>query len=347
MLHRVSRREFSALGMAIASVWLSPSVSQAASSPQKVTIALAAKSSLYHLPLVLADQLGMFKNENLHIDWLECESGQHAVQMAVSGQADVISGAFEHALDLQARGLNYRAFVVQGRAPQMSLGLAIRKANGMKSLADLKSVRLGISSLGSATHWLAQHWMIKANLSAENFQFVELGANTSNVMEAFKTGSIDALCFVDPIMHYLEQKNEVRLLADSRTLLSAQRMFGGPMLSACLIGKAEFLQKRANVGLALTKGVVRALQWLKTAGPSDILKVVPSANWMGDRAIYLGALEKVRDSYSLDGVFAADAMQNTWRVRASRVTTDRANWTTLSQSFTNEFTLMAKRKFSA
>ena len=347
MLHRVSRREFSALGMAIASVWLSPSVSQAASSPQKVTIALAAKSSLYHLPLVLADQLGMFKNENLHIDWLECESGQQAVQMAVSGQADVISGAFEHALDLQARGLNYRAFVVQGRAPQMSLGLAIRKANGMKSLADLKSVRLGISSLGSATHWLAQHWMIKANLSAENFQFVELGASTSNVMEAVKTGSIDALCFVDPIMHYLEQKNEVRLLADSRTLLSAQRMFGGPMLSACLIGKAEFLQKRANVGLALTKGVVRALQWLKTAGPSDILKVVPSANWMGDRAIYLGALEKVRDSYSLDGVFAADALQNTWRVRASRVTTDRANWTTLSQSFTNEFTLMAKRKFSA
>lgn len=347
MLHRVSRREFSALGMAIASVWLSPSVSQAASSPQKVTIALAAKSSLYHLPLVLADQLGMFKNENLHIDWLECDSGQQAVQMAVSGQADVISGAFEHALDLQARGLNYRAFVVQGRAPQMSLGLAIRKANGMKSLADLKSVRLGISSLGSATHWLAQHWMIKANLSAENFQFVELGASTSNVMEAVKTGSIDALCFVDPIMHYLEQKNEVRLLADSRTLLSAQRMFGGPMLSACLIGKAEFLQKRANVGLALTKGVVRALQWLKTAGPSDILKVVPSANWMGDRAIYLGAFERVRDSYSLDGVFAADALQNTWRVRASRVTTDRANWTTLSQSFTNEFTLIAKRKFSA
>jgi NitT/TauT family transport system substrate-binding protein len=280
----VSRREFSALGMAIASVWLSPSVSQAASSPQKVTIALAAKSSLYHLPLVLADQLGMFKNENLHIDWLECESGQQAVQMAVSGQADVISGAFEHALDLQARGLNYRAFVVQGRAPQMSLGLAIRKANGMKSLADLKSVRLGISSLGSATHWLAQHWMIKANLSAENFQFVELGASTSNVMEAVKTGSIDALCFVDPIMHYLEQKNEVRLLADSRTLLSAQRMFGGPMLSACLIGKAEFLQKRANVGLALTKGVVRALQWLKTAGPSDILKAIGPfiwAHWKG------------------------------------------------------------------
>lgn len=349
VVERLRRREFSAMGVgvAMASVWLSPNLSNAASSPQKVTIALAAKSSLYHLPLVLADQLGMFKTENLQIDWLECDSGLQAVQAALNGQADVISGAFEHALDLQARGLNYRAFVLQGRTPQMSVGLVTRKAIAMKSLTDLKSVRLGISSLGSATHWLAQHWIYKSNLSADNFQFVELGANTSNVMEAIRSGAVDALCYVDPIMHYLEQKNDLRLLTDTRSFLSSQRMFGGSMLSACLIGKAEFLQKRADVGLILTLGVVRALQWLKTAGPSDILKLVPSVNWMGDRAIYLGALDKVRDSYSLDGVFSADALQNTWRVRASRVTNDRANWTTLGQSFTNEFALIAKRKFSA
>jgi NitT/TauT family transport system substrate-binding protein len=335
------------LGMAMAGASLSPALSYAASSPQKVSIALAAKSSLYHLPLVLADQLGMFKTENLQIEWLECDSGLQAVQTALNGQADVISGAFEHTLDLQARGLNYRAFVLQGRTPQMSVGLVSRKAIAMKSLADLKSVRLGISSLGSATHWQALHWMYKANLSADNFQFVELGANTSNVMEAIRSSSVDALCFVDPVMHYLEQKNELRLLSDTRTFISSQRLFGGSMLSACLIGKADFLQKRADVVLILTLGVVRALQWLKTAGPSDILKLVPSVNWMGDRAIYLGALDKVRDSYSLDGVFSADALQNTWRVRASRVTSDRANWTTLGQSFTNEFALIAKRKFSA
>ena len=349
VVESLRRREFSAMGVgvAMASAWLSPNLSNAASSPQKVTIALAAKSSLYHLPLVLADQLGMFKTENLQIDWLECDSGLQAVQAALNGQADVISGAFEHALDLQARGLNYRAFVLQGRTPQMSVGLVSRKAIAMKSLTDLKSVRLGISSLGSATHWLAQHWIYKSNLSADNFQFVELGANTSNVMEAIRSSSVDALCYVDPIMHYLEQKNDLRLLTDTRSFLSSQRMFGGSMLSACLIGKAEFLQKRADVVLILTLGVVRALQWLKTAGPSDILKLVPSVNWMGDRAIYLGALDKVRDSYSLDGVFSADALQNTWRARSIRVTSNRANLTTLGQSFTNEFALIAKRKFSA
>ena len=344
MFYRIRRRELTALGLA--GFLLAPVSTQAISLPQRVSIALAAKSSLYHLPLVLADQLGMFKNENLQIDWLDCESGLQAVQMAVNGQADVVAGAFEHALDLQARGLNYRAFVLQGRAPQMSLGLSTRKANAMKSLADLKSFKLGVSSLGSGTHWFAQQWMLKANVDAESIQFIEVGASTANVIEALRAGTIDALCHVDPIVHYLEQKNELRLLAESASLLSSQRIFGGPMLGACLFGKAEFLQKRSEVALTLTKGVVRALQWLKTAGPSDILKLVPSSHLMGDRAIYLGALEKVRDTYSLDGMFSTESLQTAWRARANRVTTDRANWTTLGKSYTNEYALLAKRKFN-
>ena len=345
MVTRVRRREFSA--MAMASVVLAPGLARAAISPQKVTIALAAKTSLFHLPLVLADQLGMFKNEGLQIDWLECESGLQAVQMALNGQADVVSGAFEHTLDLQARGLNYRAFVLQGRAPQMSVGLATRKALAIKSLADLKSLKMGISSLGSGTHWLAQQWLLKSKLAAENVHFIELGSTTGQLVEAVRGGSVDALCHIDPVMHYLEQKNDLRILADTRTLVSSQRMFGGPMLSACLFGKGEFLQKRADVALTLTRGVVRALQWLKTAGPSDILKMVPSHNWMGDRAIYLGALENVRDTYSLDGMFSKESLQTAWRARASRVSTDRANWTTLEKTYTNEFTLIAKRKMNA
>ena len=345
MVTRVRRREFSA--MAMASVVLAPGLARAAISPQKVTIALAAKTSLFHLPLVLADQLGMFKNEGLQIDWLECESGLQAVQMALNGQADVVSGAFEHTLDLQARGLNYRAFVLQGRAPQMSVGLATRKALAIKSLADLKSLKMGISSLGSGTHWLAQQWLLKSKLAAENVHFIELGSTTGQLVEAVRGGSVDALCHIDPVMHYLEQKNDLRILADTRTLVSSQRMFGGPMLSACLFGKGEFLLKRPDVALTLTRGVVRALQWLKTAGPSDILKMVPSYNWMGDRAIYLGALENVRDTYSLDGMFSKESLQTAWRARASRVSTDRANWTTLEKTYTNEFTLIAKRKLNA
>jgi NitT/TauT family transport system substrate-binding protein len=63
---------------------------------------------------------------------------------------------------------------------------------------------------------------------------------------------------------------------------------------------------------------------------------------MGDRAVYLSAFEKVRDSYSLNGLFSSEALETAWRARANRVTTDRANWTTLSQSYTNDFVKVVK-----
>ena len=340
MIQEFNRRQFSS--WAVASALAGSSVSKAASSPHKVSIALAAKSSLFHLPLVVADQLGFFQHEGLTIDWVECDSGLQAVNAAVAGQADVVSGAFEHIIDLRARGLLYRGFVVQGRTPQISLGLSPRRAHSLKSLSDLKSFKLGLTEMGSATHWVAQHWMRQSGVMADTVQCVELGASTANVMEAMRTGVIDALCYTDPVIHYLEQKGELRILADTRTLESSRRMFGGPMVSACLFAKDEFLKKRHDASYLLTQGVVRSLNWLKTAGPSDILKIIPTAYWMGDRAMYLSAFDKVRDSYSLDGAFSREALETAWRARANRVTTDRANWTTLSQSYTHDFVKSAK-----
>ena len=344
MLDRIGRRNFS--GMAAATL-LSSSVDLfAANAPQRVTIALAARSSLYHLPLVLAEQLGFFKAEGLQIDWVDCESGSQAVQAALNGQAEVVSGAFEHVLDLQASGSAYRSFVLQSRAPQISVGLASRRAAGMRHITELKTLKLGISSLGSATHWLAQHWLKQAGFPMDAAHFVELGGGTAAVMEAMRAGAVDGLCHVDPILHYLEQKNDVRILADTRTLTSSHRMLGGPLASACLYGRVEFLQRRTDVTQALTMGVVRALNWLKTAGPTDILKTVPSHHWMGDRALYLGALEKVRESYSLDGIFGSDAVQTAWRARATRLSLEPGSTALLSRSYTNQYTLLAKRKLN-
>lgn len=342
MFVRQGRRNFTAL--AAATLLSSHGVMRASTSPQRVSIALAAHASLYHLPLVLAEQLGYLKNEGLQVEWLECESGIQAVQAAVAGQADVVAGAYEHVLDLQTAGMPWRAFVLQSRAPQISVGLASRRAMGMKHLTELKSLKLGISSLGSATHWVAQHWMKQVGLSADTVQFVALGTSTANVMEAMRAGTVDALCHVDPVLHYLEQKNELRLMADTRTLSSTQRMFGGPLASACLFGKVEFLQRHTDLAQLLSLGVVRALKWLKTAGPTDILRTVPSHHWMGDRALYLGALEKLRESYSLDGLFGKDAVQTAWRMRALRLAQAPGSLSALERSFTNQFAQVAKRK---
>ena len=72
------------------------SAAETTRSSARVTIALAARQSLYHLPLTLAEQLGYFRQAGLTVEWLPQEGGSKALGSALSGQADVVAGAFEH-----------------------------------------------------------------------------------------------------------------------------------------------------------------------------------------------------------------------------------------------------------
>ena len=314
---------------------------------QQVTVALVAKPSLYQLPLTLADQLGYFKQAGLSVDWQAHESGAKALNSALQGQADVVAGAFEHLFVLHNKGLNYQAFVQMSRTPQVSLGVASRL--DIRSLMGLKGLRLGVSSLDSSTYWMACQWLLQNGLLPEQVSFVEVGSSPA-VIDALRSGAIDALCNPDPVMHWLEQKNEIRVMVEARTLISTRKLMGGPVPGACLFASAEFLQRQPDVVRALTDAVVHALKWLQTARLTDILKTVPAQYWMGDRAVYLGAFEKLRESYALDGLIARDSVLTAWRAHARLpgvASSTGINKLALDRTYTNAFAEKSKNRFAA
>jgi NitT/TauT family transport system substrate-binding protein len=310
--------------------------------PLRVTVALAARQSLYQLPLTLAEQLGYFKQAGLTVEWQAHEAGSKAVNSVLQGQADVVSGAFEHLFGLHGKGLNYQAFVLFGRTPQVSFGVAAHKE--LRSVMALKGARVGVSALDSSTHWMACQWLLQNGLLPEDVTFVEVGSSWGAV-ESLRSGAIDALCNPDPVMHGLEQRNEIRLLGEARTLMATRKVMGGAVPGACLFAKAYFLQKQPAVVQALADGVVHALKWLQTAGPTDLLKAVPSHHWMGDRALYLGAFEKLRESYAMDGLIPQESVFNAWRAH-SRLP-GLVHSIRLPQAYTNAFAIKAKGRFAA
>ena len=89
----------------------------------KLTIAVGGKNLLYYLPLTIAETQGFFKAEGLDVTVADFAGGSQALRAVVGGSADVVSGAFEHTLNMQAKGQPMRAFVLQGRAPQIVLGV--------------------------------------------------------------------------------------------------------------------------------------------------------------------------------------------------------------------------------
>ena len=310
-------------------------------------LAVGGKTTLYHLPLALAEQMGYFKAEGLEVELQDHAGGGLAEQALVQGRADVAAGGFEHVVLLRERGVNCRAFVSFGRAPQTVFGVGTRAMPDYRHVSQLKGRRIGISSLGSTTHWFATLVLARGGMAPGDVEFVSLGTTTAAV-DALREGRIDALCSVDPTISMLEFRGELRVLWDARSLRGTQEAFGGPMPGGCVYGPQDFVVRYPRTAQALAHAVVRALKWLQTAGPRDIVRAIPEAYMHGDRAIYLAALEKAREAFSPDGLMAEEAALTALRLSA-RYGALKGPLPPIAagSTYTNDFARRAKQRFLA
>ncbi|MCZ8293152.1 MAG: ABC transporter substrate-binding protein [Hylemonella sp.] len=343
----INRRVFTA-GTALAAAALAAPALRAQNRPEKTKLAIAVggKASFYYLPLTLAEQLGYFKAEGLEVEISDFAGGARALQAVVGGSADVVSGAYEHTINLQNKGQMFQAFVLQGRAPQIALGISNKTLPGYKSVADLKGKKIGVTAPGSSTNMMANLVLSRAGIKAGDVSFIGVGTS-AGALTALRSGQIDAICNIDPVMTMLEQKGDVRVVFDTRTLKGTNEVFGGPMPAACLYAPMEFLQKNPNTAQALTNAIVHGLKWLQTAGPGDIIKTVPESYLLGDRGLYLASFDKVRESIALDGVFPEEGGKTALRALASFDATLKADRIDLSKTWTNQFAARAKARFKA
>jgi NitT/TauT family transport system substrate-binding protein len=312
----------------------------------KISIAVGGKAGFYYLPLTIAEQLGYFKAEGLDIEISDFAGGSRALQAVVGGSADVCSGAFEHTINLQSKSQLFQAFVLQGRAPQIAFGISAKTMPNFKSVADLRGKKIGVSAPGSSTNMMANLVLSRAGLKASDVSFIGVGT-AAGALSALRAGQIDAMSNIDPVMTMLEQKGEVKIISDTRTLKGTVEVFGGPMPAACLYAPLDFIQKNPNTCQALTYAIVHALKWLQTAGPSDIIKTVPEAYLLGDRALYLASFNKVRESLSLDGLIPEEGARTALKALASFDPGIKVDKIDLSKTYTNVFARRAKERFKA
>ena len=307
----------------------------------KVTIAVGGKASIYYLPLTIAEAKGYFKDEGLTVEIVDFAGGSQSLRAVVGGSADVVSGAFEHTINLQASKQYFRAFVLQGRAPAIAVGVATAKAGAYRSPADLKGMKIGVSAPGSSTNMVANYVLAKGGLKPSDVSFVGVGT-ASGALAALRSGQIDAISNVDPVMTMLEQKGDVKIIADTRTLKGTQQLFGGPMPAASLYAPEEFIARNPKTVQALTNAMVRALKWLQTAGPSDIINTVPDAYLLGDRALYLASFNAVRDAISPDGLISEASVKVSLAALASFNERIRPEQIDLTRTYTNDFVRKAQ-----
>ncbi|WJF88988.1 ABC transporter substrate-binding protein [Paraburkholderia bonniea] len=303
---------------------------------QKVAIAVGGKNLFYYLPLTIAEQRNYFKQEGLSVEISDFAGGSRALQAAVGGSADVVSGAFEHTLLLQAKHLAFREFVLQGRAPQIVLTVSKKTLPGYRTIADLKGKKIGVTAPGSSTAIMATFVLAKAGLSAKDVAFIGVGAG-AGAIAAMQSGQIDALACVDPVATRLERAGVVRVVSDTRTLADTRTVFGGDMPAGCLYASQRFITAYPNTTQALTNAIVRALKWLQSASGEALANTVPAAYLLGDRALYLDAWQHVKEAMSPDGLMPADGPATALKTLQAFDPVMQGKTIDLAQCWTNDF----------
>ena len=92
-----------------------------AAAQSKVTVAIGGGSCLCYLPTVLAKQLGEYEKAGLAVELVDLKGGSDALKAVLGGSADVVSGYFDHCVNLAAKKQELQSFVVYDRYPGLVL----------------------------------------------------------------------------------------------------------------------------------------------------------------------------------------------------------------------------------
>ena len=317
---------------------------QAQIEKRDVHIAVGGKSALYYLPLVLTERLNYFRDEGLNVRISDFSGGTRSLEAVVGGSADVVAGAYEHTINMQARKQPFQAFVLAGAAPQISVGISASRAASYRSPKDLKGLKVGVSAPGSSTNMVINYLLAKGGLQPTDVAIIGVGQGAT-VIAAMEQGKVDVLSQTDPAMTMLERDGKIKIIAETRTPEGTEKLFGGPMPAASLYAPIEFVKKNPNTVQALTNATVRALIWMQDASPQQILATVPEEYLLGNKAMYLFAFNNVKTAYSKDGYFSEAGAKTTLKALASFNPAVKPEAIELAQTYTNEFVKKAHAKY--
>src|SRR5438874_4303813 len=172
-MHGISRKAFLAVA-AVAALSACGGTSTAGTGasgtmqPVDLKMMVGGLNKQIYLPNMLAKQLGYFDAEKINITLVDEGSGQGTELEVVAGNVDAGSGAYSHPIELNALGKKIETICQFGIAPGEAEMVATKKADAIKSAADLKGKSLGVTDIGSGTHTITLALLGKAGHKASD-----------------------------------------------------------------------------------------------------------------------------------------------------------------------------------
>jgi NitT/TauT family transport system substrate-binding protein len=309
----------------------------------KVTLAIGGASCLCYLPTMLAHQLGEFKQAGVDVDVVQFKGGSESLKAVIGGSADVVSGYFDHCVNLAAKGQHLQAFVVYDRFPGFALVISPEHTAEIKSIKDLANKKVGVSAPGSSTDFFLKFILSKNGVDPNSVAVIGVGLGGSAIA-AMEQGQIDAAIMLDPAVTVLAGKyKDLKILSDTRSEKDTLAVFGGQYPGGALYTKAEWIASHEKEAQAMTNAIVSTLRWIHSHSAEEITAKMPP-EFTKNKALYIAALKNTMAMYSDSGMMDPKGAQAVLNVFAQSSPAIAKAHIDLSQTYTNKFVEAAGKK---
>ena len=272
-----------------------------AAAQSKVTVAIGGGSCLCYLPTVLAKQLGEYEKAGLAVELVDLKGGSDALKAVLGGSADVVSGYFDHCVNLAAKKQELQSFVVYDRYPGLVLVVSPKHTDEIKSIKDLAGKKVGVSAPGSSTDFFLKFLLKKNGLDPAGTAVIGVGLGATAVA-AMEQGQIDAAVMLDPAVTVLQGSyKDLKILSDTRTQHDTLAVFGGEYPGGALYSTAAWVNGHEKEVQALTNAIMATLSWIHSHSAEDIMAKMPEELVGKNKEQYLAALKNTIPMYSETG----------------------------------------------
>ena len=246
------------------------------------TIRIAYSSVNPHALLVsLAEKRGLFAKYGLSSVVVYIPGGSTVVQTMMSGDVDLgqLTGAPGVAANLRGADIVYIAMTDD------KMGYQVATRQDIKSPAELKGKRVGISRFASSSDFGTRTLLKRLGIDPKEVTILQIG-NESERLAALKSGSIDASVFNAPFGSVAKKFN-FNILADAGAL-------GIPYFNTGMCGSAKVLQKNEGRILNFLRAYLEAIKIFKTE-PEYTLKALSQFSRVSDMELLKEAYDYNRN----------------------------------------------------
>lgn len=286
-----------ALGRGAALVLVALSLTTPAFAADKLRAGKASPTSDVMLPVDIGVKTGIFAKHGLDVEVITFSGGAKLHQAMAADAVDIGVGAGTE-LALLAKGAPEIAIAnVAGKV--LFLGIGVGADSKARTVDDLKGAKIGVSSNGSLTYWLAQELARVKGWGPNGVTPVTTGNDATAYVAALKTHAIDAFLSTTSLSFQLEEKNEGRLLLPVST-------YTGNMAAGVIFATKDYAEKHPDAVKRFLAGWFDTIDFMRH-NKAETIKMTAGLTGFSE-AVQSKEYDLTMPMFSKDGKFDAESL---------------------------------------